>query len=436
MTISKIRRHLLLLAALALPFAGGLCAQTQMYPFEKDGAVFAEGRALPASPSGLSEQIALQKAEVLAQVSLLDHGISKAVKLPPEWEDLRASIASELAKTRSVDIKINGVSIVSRRVLTTGAYCVVSVPSDNLAQAVAAPAAQWNENSILRAISGNKILRFETAQRKSLPANIREIFDPSDDILTAIEKNASVGRLPKLWAIGIDAMDKQQIETWPVPALVRAFNEAVGQDAISAKILGEISNKNYRRVARQLAGLKLPLSTAYAPDETGLAELKARAQAELTEKDYIAKIIVQHDGLLLLKENAVQNDRLIQANKIFSQPPVDFDKVRELAFQSLLKQTSAEAFNLAGRTYEMQERPNLAAFFYFQAHVTNSKNPYAATNLALVFDKLEKEQSAVWWLREASKNDRLPAWSAQKLDSLRSKYQGREAEAAPPPPAT
>jgi hypothetical protein len=88
-----------------------------------------------------------------------------------------------------------------------------------------------------------------------------------------------------------------------------------------------------------------------------------------------------------------------------------------------LEQTTAEAFNLIGRTRDMQGKPGLAAFFYFQSHVINSKTPHAATNLALVFDKLGNEKSALWWLREASKNDRLPPWSKQKLDILRAKYQ-------------
>lgn len=373
----------------------------------------------------------MRKAETAAQLSLLEHGVAKAIKLPPEWEDLRDDITRELIKARPPQSKLTGLTTVSQKMLTTGAYCVLSIPADNLRQATAATAAQWDENSILRGIGANKPLRFEAAGRRGAPANIRNLLDESDDILTAIAKNAPVGRIPKLWLLGKDAFDKQQIETWPTQALVTAFNEAAGRDDISTKILDTLSKKNRGHVSRQLADLKFPLTNAFIPDETGLTGLKAGALAELNDRDGIATIIVRHGGMLLLKENTVRNEKLTQANTAFAQAPVDFDKVRELALQSLLDQTSAEALNLAGRTYEMQGKPNSAAFFYFQAHVTNSKNPYAATNLALVFDKLGKNKDAIRWLREASKNDRLPEWSKQKLGLLRAKYQEGRPETLP-----
>jgi tetratricopeptide (TPR) repeat protein len=411
---------------MALPLAGGLfvCAQaqTQTYPREKNGLVLAEGRAQPATQSVLSAQAALQKAETLAQLSLLEHGISKAITLPPAWEDLRDDITRELLKTYSLKTKLTGVNTVSRDMLPTGASCVLSIPAANLRQAVAATAAQWNENSILRDIRPNAPLHFEAAARIGKPPDIKELLNASTDILQAIAEGRPIGRLPKLWQLAKDTFQKQPIATKPADVLLAALDETIGRDDLSALILEELSRRNRAHVARRLACLKFPRSGTFALEETGLAELKTGALAELNNEESIAGVIVRHDGLLLFKENAAPNENLARANAAFSQAPVDFDKVRDLALQSLLEQTTAEAFNLIGRTHELQDKPGLAAFFYFQAHVINNQNPHAATNLALVLDKLGNKKHALLWLREASKNDRLPPWSKQKLDILRAKY--------------
>ena len=405
--------------ALACAFFSCLCAYSQQGVRVERGesGLFVTSRLKPKSESALSVQNALELSENKAYSDFIIYCRAGRIIIPNELEDLREKIEACYLRTFSLSAKIDGAKIVRKEMENGEAVCTLQFPQETV-DAVLLSIPEILVRADSEYISSNPVLHYEILRRSGGDANIS--FFRNADILHSAASSAPLTRIPQAWladeSVGISGLSDND--------LLDYANESLGIEGLYESIRAELRKRGFVKLAQDLPAIKISVVDADSSTLKFLDEINAAALSELNESfSYLYRIVAAHGGRIAFKTKSERISFMKNANDEFASATPTLARVRGFCEKTLSYAPDSSAFNLIGRTLELEGKSHAAAAFYLQSYTLDPKNPYAAVNLACIADKLGLSDAVKFWISAAEKNSTLTKWGQTKINQLKNTSQ-------------
>lgn len=140
--------------------------------------------------------------------------------------------------------------------------------------------------------------------------------------------------------------------------------------------------------------------------------------ATLKDMSPACRLILESSGHLPVDASPEPNEAFREAWGSFTDPHPNLTNALQYAMESLIDGFGADAANLAGRIFMLQDEYELAIPFLEQARFLDANHPYAAGNLALALESIGENQLAATIADAAIASSRTPGSFRIKLAPL------------------